>query len=188
MSTIGVFNHVTVDGFFAGPNGEIDWFKAIGKDDEYDQYTHQQSQSGQALMFGRKTYEMMKSYWPTEEAIKNDPRMAEVMNNSRKIVVSRSLPRVEAEPNWKNVELIREIDRDQMLKLKKTVDITILGSGSIVQQLANLGLIDDYQLMVVPVVLGAGKHLFKDVRTTNLNLVDTRGFKNGLVELKYRPM
>lgn len=65
MNAISVFNHVTVDGFFAGPNGEIDWFKAIGKDDEYHQYTHQQSQSDSALMFGRKTFEMMKSYWPT---------------------------------------------------------------------------------------------------------------------------
>jgi dihydrofolate reductase len=188
MSTIGVFNHVTVDGMFAGPNGEIDWFKAIGQDDEYDRYTHQQSQGGSALLFGRKTYEMMKSFWPTEEAIKSDPGMAETMNSSRKIVASRSLARVEEGPNWKNVELVREIDRDQLLKLKKSADITILGSGSIVQQLANLGLIDSYQLMVVPIVLGAGQPLFKDVETTNLSLVESRGFKNGLVMVNYRPV
>ena len=187
MSTISVFIHLSVDGCFAGPNGEIDWFKAIRKDEQYDQYTHQQAQVGHALLFGRKTYEMMKSYWPTPDAIKNDPHMAGVMNNSRKIVLSRTLTRVEEGPNWKNIELIREIDRDRMLALKKTADVTILGSGSIVQQLANLGLIDEFQLMVVPIVLGGGKQLFKDVRATNLNLVDSRGFKNGLVALKYRP-
>lgn len=187
MSTIGVFIHVSVDGMFAGPNGEIDWFKAIEKDEEYDRYTHQQSQSGGALLFGRKTYEMMKSYWPTEEAIKSDPAMAEVMNNSRKIVVSKTLPRVEEGPNWKNVELIREIERDKILELKKTTDITILGSGSVVQQLANLGLIDHYQLMVIPIVLGAGQPLFKDVRMMKLKVADSRGFKNGLVVLQYQP-
>jgi len=187
MSTISVFLHLSVDGMFAGPNGEIDWFHDIQKDDEYDQYTHQQAQTGQALLFGCKTYEMMKSYWPTEEAIKSDPRMAEAMNDSRKIVVSKSLPRVEEGPNWKNVELIRDVDRDEILKLKKAVDITILGSGSVVQQLANLGLIDEYQFMVIPIVLGAGRQLFKDVRGTKLNLVDSRGFKNGIVVVKYRP-
>jgi dihydrofolate reductase len=186
MSTISVFIHLSADGMFAGPNDEIDWFHDVPKDDEHDQYSHQQAQTGHALLFGRKTYEMMKSYWPTEQAIKTDPRMAEVMNNSRKIIVSKTLKSVEEGPNWKNLELIREIDRDQISKLKESVDITTLGSGSVVQQLANLGLIDEYQLTVVPIILGSGKPLFKDVRKMKLNLADSKRFKNGLLVLKYR--
>jgi len=187
MGTINVFNHVTVDGFFAGPNGEIDWFKSIEKDADYDAYTHQQSQGGSTLVFGRTTYEMMKSYWPTAEAIASDPAMAGVMDNSPKIVFSKTLDRVEEGPNWKNVRLLREIDRDEILGLKDRTDITILGSGSIVQQFANLGLIDEYQLFTIPLVLGKGKPLFKDVREMNLKLHETRAFRNGVVVHRYRP-
>jgi len=185
MSTIGVFIHVSVDGFFAGPNGEIDWFKAIRKDDEYDAFTHEQAASENTLLFGRTTYEMMKSFWPTPEASKADPKMAEVMRNSPKIVVSKSLESVEEGPNWKNVRLLRELDRNEIAGLKKHTDVTILGSGSIVQQLANLGLIDEYLLVVVPIVLGSGKPLFKDVRKMDLRLEDARSFGNGVVVHRY---
>lgn len=185
MGTISVFDHVTVDGFFAGPNGEIDWFKAIKQDDDYDAYTHDQSSSGNTLVFGRTTYEMMKSFWPTPDAIKMDPEMARVMNESPKIVFSRTLESVEEGPNWKNITLIHEIDRDAVLALKEKGDLTILGSGTIVQQFANLGLIDQFQLAVVPVVLGSGKRLFEDVRETTMKLEDSRSFGNGLVVVTY---
>lgn len=186
MKTISVFNHVSLDGYFAGPNGESDWFHETGKDDEYETYIHQQSTAGNTLLFGRTTYEMMKSYWPTPDAIKTDPAMAEVMNDSPKIVFSKTLPGVEEGPHWKNVTLRREIDRDEIVELKKKTDVTILGSGSIVRQLTNLGLIDEYHLVVVPVVLGSGKSLFEDVRMTKLKLEDSRKFANGLVVLVHR--
>ena len=185
MGIIGVFNHVTVDGFFAGPNGEIDWFKAIEKDDEYDAFTHEQAGSENTLLFGRTTYEMMQSYWPTPDAIESDPAMAKVMNDSPKIVISKSLERVEEGPNWKNVRLLREIDRGEIARLKERGDVTILGSGSIVQQLSNLGLIDSYQFFVVPIVLGSGKSLFQDVRQMNLRLAGSRSFRNGVVMHQY---
>ncbi|MCZ7385262.1 MAG: dihydrofolate reductase family protein [Candidatus Methanoperedens sp.] len=190
MRKISVFIHVTVDGFFAGPHDEIDWFKVIKKDDEYEVYTHEQSsRSGNTLIFGHTTYEMMKSYWPTPDAIKNDPGMARVMNNSTKIVFSKTLRNVEEGPNWKNIKLFHEIKPEEIIKLKKQEgeDFTILGSGSIVQQFANLGLIDEYHFVVVPIILGAGKSLFKDVKKMNLNLLGARAFKNGIVLLKYRP-
>src|ERR687888_238037 len=104
MRKITVFNHVSIDGFFAGPNGEIEWFKLIKKDDEWDDYTHEQSKSGNTLIFGHTTYEMMKNYWPTPEAINNDPDMAQVVNNSPKIVFSNTLQSVEDGPNWKNIK------------------------------------------------------------------------------------
>ncbi|CAG0971283.1 dihydrofolate reductase [Methanosarcinales archaeon] len=190
MRKISVFNHVTVDGFFAGPNGEIDWFKVIKKDDEWDKYTHEQSsRSGNTLIFGHTTYEMMKSYWPTPDAIKNDPDMSRVVNNSLKIVFSKTLQSVEEGPNWKNIMLFYEIKREEIIKLKEEEgeDFTILGSGSIVQQFANHGLIDEYQLAIVPVVLGVGKSLFKDVKKMNLKLLEAKTFKNGIVLLTYRP-
>ncbi len=190
MRKISVFIHVTVDGFFAGPNGEIDWFKVIRKADEWEKYTHEQSaRSGNTLIFGHTTYEMMKSYWPTPDAIKNDPGMAGVVNNSPKIVFSKTLQNAEEGPNWKNIKLFHEIKTEEITRLKEQEgeNFTILGSGSLVQQFANLGLIDEYQLVVVPIILGAGKSLFKDVKTMNLKLLGSRAFKNGIVLLKYRP-
>ena len=190
MRKISVFNHMTVDGFFAGPNGEIDWFKVLRKDDEWEKYTHEQSAGpGNTLIFGHTTYEMMKSYWPTPDAIKNDPDMARVVNNSPKIVFSKTLKYVEDKPNWKNIRLFHEINPEEIIKLKEHEgeDFTILGSGTIVQQFADLGLIDEYQLVIVPLVLGAGKSLFKDVKKMNLKLLGARAFKNGIVLLKYRP-
>jgi dihydrofolate reductase len=188
MKTISVFNHVTVDGFFAGPHGEIDWFKLIKKDSEWDAYTRKQSQSGHnTLIFGHTTYEMMKNWWPTQIAIKNDPDMAKVVNNSPKIVFSKTLQSVEEGPNWKNVKLFPAINPEEILKLKKKEGMTILGSGSIVQQFANLNLIDEYTLVVVPIILGNGKPLFKGVKMTNLKLLETRSFKNGIVLLRYKP-
>ena len=185
MRKITVFNFVTVDGFFAGPDGEIDWFKVIKKDDEWENYTHGQAKSGHTLMFGHTTYEMMKSYWPTPYAIKNDPGMAEVVNKNPKIVFSKTLESVEEGPNWKNIRILNEIRPEEILKLKENEDITIMGSGTIVQQLSNSGLIDEYSLVVVPVILGVGKPLFKDVKTMNLRLLEARSFKNGIVLLKY---
>ncbi len=187
MRKISVFNHMTIDGFFAGPKGEIDWFKEIKKDDEWEKYTHSQARSGGGmLMFGHTTYEMMKSYWPTPDAISNDPDMAKAVNNSPKIVFSKTLQSVEEGPDWKNITLFHEIKPKEILKLKENKDITIMGSGTIVQQLANLDLIDEYNLVVVPIILGAGKPLFKDVEKMNLKLLEARMFKNGIVLLRYQ--
>jgi dihydrofolate reductase len=190
MRPIGVFIHVTLDGFFAGPNGEIDWFKAITKDPEWEEHTQKESQAGSRLLMGRTTYEMMKSFWPTPAGIASDPHMAKVMNESPKIVVSRKLASVADEPNWKNVTLWRDLDVEHVRKLKHqgTGSITILGSGSVIQQFANMNLIDEYELVLVPLVLGAGKQLFRGVKTTGLKLLDVRSFKNGLVSLRYRPV
>jgi dihydrofolate reductase len=188
MGKISVFNHVTADGFFAGPNGEIDWFKVIKKDEEWERYTHGQATSGSGmLMFGRATYEMMKSFWPTPEAIRDDPAMAKAVNTTPKIVFSRTLAKAEEGPNWINISLLKEIKPEEILGLKEKEEITILGSGTIVRQLANLGLIDELNLVVVPYLMGAGKPLFKDVRPTNLELLEARTFKNGIVLLRYQP-
>lgn len=188
MGKITVFIHMTADGFFAGPNGEIDWFKLIQKDDEWDAYTHKQAKSGNTLIFGHTTYELMKMFWPTPEAIKADPDMARVLNYNPKIVFSKTLHSVEEMPNWKNIKLLHEIKPEEIQKLKIERDMTLLGSGTIVQQFANLDLIDEYSLVVVPVILGSGKSLFKDVKKMKLKLLETRTFKNGFVLFRYQPV
>jgi len=169
---------VTVDGFFAGPNGEIDWFN-----------TDEQSKSGDTVIFGRVTYELMASYWPTPDAMKNDLVAAGIMNSILKIVFSKTLQDVEERPHWKNIQLSHEIEPEEIVKLKKQEgrDIAIIGSGSIVQPFANLGLIDEYRLVVNPLTLGSGKYLLKDVKRMNLKLLDTRTFRNGNVLLYYQP-
>jgi dihydrofolate reductase len=189
MRKITVFNYVTLDGFFAGPLGEIDWFKSIKKDEEFDRENHLQARSGGTVLFGHTTYEMMKSYWPTSEAMRTDPEMAKVVNNGEKIVFSRKLESVEEGPNWKNVSLMKEITKESMAKLKKQKgkDIVIIGSGSIVKQLTELDLIDEYELMVVPVVLGMGKSFFSNVKQMDLELIGAKAYKNGVVQLRYRP-
>jgi dihydrofolate reductase len=190
MGKIGVFNFMSVDGFFAGPHGEIDWFKDIKKDEEYETFTHRGASSGGTLIFGRTTYEMMASFWPTPEAIRLDPGMAEVLNNSPKIVFSKTLESVEEGPHWKNIRLLNEINPEEIIKLKKqnSKGMTILGSGQIVQQFTNLGLIDEFQLAIYPVILGEGRAMFKDVKRQNLKLLEARSFKNGMVVLHYQPV
>jgi dihydrofolate reductase len=185
MQNIMVFENVTIDGYFAGPHGEIDWFKVIQPDDEWDAFSHRQAAGGATLMFGRTTYEMMQRYWPTPEARTADPEFARIMTTSPKIVISQSLNDVEEGPHWRDIRLLREITEEKILALKQEEDIVILGSGSIVQQLANLDLIDEYFLVVVPIILGNGKPLFRDVKLTNLKLVEARSFRNGLVLLHY---
>jgi len=187
MSTLNVWIQVSIDAYFAGPKGEIDWFKSIGKDEEYEAFSHQQSKRGSTLLMGRTTYEMMKSFWPTPQAEQLDPQMAEVMRNSPKVVFSKTLKSLEEGPAWKNLELRHDIDRDDIVEMKKRGDLTTLGSGSVVQQLLDLDLIDEIQLVVIPKILGAGKPLFKDVRQRDAKLKDARSFGNGIVVLTYRP-
>jgi dihydrofolate reductase len=187
MGKIGSFTHVSLDGYFAGPNGEIDWFKH--QDEEDREFSAKASKPSGTLIFGHTTYEMMAAYWPTPEAMKVNPDVAGVMNATPKIVFSRTMKPVKDGPVWKNVRVFPGIRREEILRLKEEAegDFVILGSGSIVQQFIKLGLIDEFQLMVNPIILGAGKYLFRDVNRMNLELLETKTFRNGRVFLRYRP-
>jgi dihydrofolate reductase len=186
MRKIAAFTIVSLDGYFAGPKGEIDWFK--NNDDEDNRFAAENANPSATLMFGHTTYEMMAGYWPTPKAIKSNPAVANTMNNAKKIVFSKTLKPGDG-PVWKNVTVLGEITHEGIMKLKEQPggDIAILGSGSIVRQLANLGLIDEYQLLVNPVILGSGKYLFRDVNRKNLKLLETRAFGSGKVFLRYAP-
>ena len=187
MGKLMAFTIVSVDGYFSGPEGEIDWFRG-SPDEEEAAFSAEVSKMAGTLFFGRTTYAMMKGFWPTPAGIQADPVMAEMMNERPKVVFSRTLKPGQDGPVWKNVTVLPEIRPEGIRGLKERGDVTILGSGSIVQQLMQLGLIDEYQLMVVPVILGAGRSLFRDAERLDLALAGTRVFrKSGRVLLTYRP-
>jgi dihydrofolate reductase len=186
MRKIVVFNLVSVDGLFADTKGEIDWHNY---DDEMGAHSVEQLKSLGALIFGRTTYELMASYWPTPDGVKSEPVVAGIMNTLPKIVFSETLKGVEDGPLWKNVTVFHEIKPEEIIKMKEHEggDIAIFGSGTIVQQFTNLGLIDEYRLIVNPLILGNGKPLFRDMKNKlNLKLLNTRVFKNGNVLLCYQ--
>lgn len=183
MRKIIVSEHTTLDGFFAGPKGEMYWEV---RDKEIAQYAQEQANSIDAILFGRVTYELMANYWPTPAATENEPIFANFLNNAHKIVFSKTLKKT----NWKNTRLVKEINKEAIMKMKQQSgkNMIMFGSGTIVQQLTNLGLIDEYQLMVNPVILGKGKPLFEDIKDRiNLTLLKTKTFSNGVVLLRYRP-
>ncbi len=182
MRKVFVFNLVSLDGYFEGPKREIDWHNV---DAEFNDYAVDMLNSVDTLIFGRVTYELMENYWPTPDAIKNDPIVAEKMNTLPKIVFSRTLDKVE----WNNTRLVKDNVEEEIQNMKKQPgrDMAILGSGSIVSLLAQRGLIDEYRIMVNPVVLGHGKPLFKGIRDRlNLKLIKAKTFKSGNVLLYYQ--
>jgi len=183
MRKLSVFNLVTLDGYFTGPNGDISWHMV---DDEFQELANRASNSGNTLLFGRVTYQMMASFWPTAEALKMDPVVAKGMNASPKIVFSRKLKSVD----WENTRLVKGDLATEVKKLKRGrgKDLTILGSGSIVSQLADAGLIDEYQILLNPVALGQGRSMFEGLsKNLILKLISSRTFKNGNVLLTYAP-
>src|ERR1041385_3274587 len=184
MRKLSVFNFVTLNGYFKGANGDISWHRHGTEENEY---AAESLESESTLLFGRVTYEMMASYWPTPIAIKNDPIVAEEMNNAEKIVFSRTLKNAE----WNNTSIMKDNIVEAIKKMKsdssKTAkDMTILGSGSIVCQFAEHGLIDEYQFMVDPVVIGNGTPIFSNIKNKlDLKLTSTKIFKSGVVLLCY---
>ena len=178
-----MFNLVTLDGYFEGLNREIDWHNV---DDEFNEFAIEQLNSTDLLLFGRITYELMASYWPTETAIKNDPIVAGKMNSLPKIVFSKTLSSVE----WNNTRLVKENVAEEVLKRKQQPgnDMFIFGSADLSITFIKHGLIDEYRIIVNPVVLGSGIPLFKGIdRKLNLKLIKTRAFKSGNVLLYYKP-
>ena len=119
---MGEFIHVGLVGFFAGPNDEIDWFKVIKKNTEWEKHTYKEAQSGSTILLDETTYKMMKGFWPTPAGIQSDPHMAKVMK-SPKIVVSKTLKSAADEPNWKNVTILRDLNHDTITKLPKSKNI-----------------------------------------------------------------
>jgi dihydrofolate reductase len=182
MKKLSVFNNVTLDGYFTDKNGDISW--AHKNDAEWNDFAANSASGEGVLIFGRVTYEMMASFWPTPMAAEQFPIVANAMNKKPKLVFSRTLDEV----TWENTKLIKGdlVEEIKKLKAVSDLDMVILGSGTIVSQLTQAGLIDEYQIAVHPVVIGDGRTLFEGVKERlPLSLTSSRVFENGAVLLHY---
>ena len=187
MRRLTVFNNVTLDGYFTDMNGDMSWAHEREQDPEWKAFVAGNASGGGELLFGRVTYELMASYWPTPAAIKNDPVVAAGMNNLPKVVFSRTLDK----PSWNNTKLVKSGLVEEVRKMKNEAgeDMVILGSGSIVSQLSEHGLIDEYQMVVNPIVLGKGRTMFEGMsKRLPMKRTRTRTFENGNVLLCYQPV
>lgn len=190
MRRVVVSNFMSLDGFVSGPNGELDWFVYAGfmKGTEFGEYARTVITNVDAILLGRLTYEEFSSYWPT--AKNDDPVITERINSLPKFVFSRSLKQV-AWGDWGTARLVKEDAAAAVSKMKREPgrDMVIYGSATLVSVLMKAGLINEYQLVVCPVVLGKGRPEFKDLtQRYPLSLIDVKQLKPGAVKLVYQPL
>jgi dihydrofolate reductase len=184
MRKLIVFNMMSLDGFIADSKGDMSW--AHKHDEEWNSFVAGNASGEGVLVFGRVTYDMMASYWPTPVASQNSPVVAKRMNELPKIVFSRNMQAA----SWQNTTLLKGNLAEEVKRLKSQpgADMVILGSASVVAQLTAARLIDDYQIALSPIVLGGGKSMFANLADkAGLKLKDSRTFKNGNVFLTYQP-
>jgi dihydrofolate reductase len=185
MRKIISFMHISLDGFVAGPNGELSWAKV---DEEIFDHVGKRIRKGDTALYGRVTYQMMENYWPTAgekpNATKHELEHSSWYNKVQKIVLSKTL-QVETRNNTK---IISDNLSDSINKIKQQPgnDILIFGSPTATHSLIQQHLIDGYWLFVNPVILGQGIPLFVDIKDKlNLELLNSRQFNNGVIELNY---
>jgi dihydrofolate reductase len=186
MRKLGVFNSVSLDGYFATRDGHIAWSHREKEDEEWSAFVSGNASGDGQLLLGRVTYDVMMQYWPTPLAKQNDPVVADRMNSLPKVVFSRTL----GTATWRNTTVVSGDIAAAVRQMKQEPgpDMVVLGSGSIVSQFAREGIIDEYQIVVLPYVLGKGRTMFDGVDVPlNLALTKTRQFRNGNVLLCYEP-
>jgi len=186
MRKLIVFNHVSIDGYFTGENGDFRWAHAGNDDPEYQAFVAGNAGGEGQLLFGRITYDLMARYWPTPMADQHDPVVAKAMNNMQKVVFSRTLEK----PLWNNTKLVRTdiVSEIQKMKNESGPGMVIMGSGRIISQLAQEQVIDEYQIIINPVALGKGRTMFDGMgKMLSLKQISTRTFNNGKVFLRFEP-
>jgi len=172
---------VTLDGYFEGSNQSIEWHNV---DDEFNQFAIEQLGNADILLFGRVTYDLMAGYWSTPASNDDDPIVAHKMNTISKIVISKTM----VAANWENTRLIKENIQEEVTLLKNQPgkDIYIFGSADLSSTLREMNLIDEYRILINPVVIGNGKPLFANINhTLKLNLLHIKRFNSGNVLLYY---
>lgn len=183
MRTLSIFNNISLDGYFTDALNDMSW--AHGADDaDFNAFVAGNASGDGVLVFGRITYDMMAGWWPSDMAAQAMPEVAAGMNAMTKYVFSRSM----TSADWQNTQVFNEDAVEAMRRLKAGAGgaMVVLGSGSLMSQLAKAGLVDDYQVVVCPVVLGAGRTMFEGIDRRDLTLTESRAFKNGKVFLRYR--
>jgi dihydrofolate reductase len=197
MRRIVMFNRVTPEGYFAGPDGSLEW---VVPDHELDQAAGEGMPGTGTILFGRRTYQQFEGFWPhalddsptspdPHAAGRHSPEMRAIavwLTEATKVVFSRTLKEVA----WRNSRLVPELDPREIDAMKRQPgkDMIIFGSGSIVSLLTQHGLIDEYQFVVNPTLLGAGRPLFTGVsNSSRLDLLEARQYPSGNVMLRYAP-
>jgi dihydrofolate reductase len=171
----------SLDGYFVGPHGELDWHIV---DAEFQSYAEAVLRSVDLLLFGRVTYQLMADYWPSPDALTDDPVIARLMNDTPKIVFSRTLTKAD----WRNTRLVNGDAAAEVARLKQQPgrDLVIFGSSDLVVSLTHAELIDEYRIFVVPVILGSGKALLHGItERLKLRLLRTKMSASGVVMLVY---
>jgi dihydrofolate reductase len=183
VRTLAAFIFTSLDGFYEGPSGELDWSTV---DAEFDDFAVRQLDDADTLGFGRATYEHMAAHWPTERAQANDPAITSRMNTMEKLVFSTTL----TDASWLGTTLVRGEATAHVpaIKAGPGKELLLLGSAHLTANLADAGLLDELRVMVCPIVLGRGRPLFEDLtHRLSLTLVGVRPFASGHVVLTYRP-
>ena len=182
MRKVIFFMLTSLNGFYERGPWEIDWHHA--GDPQFNEFAMAQLDAADLMLFGRKTYEGMAAYWPTDDAIKSDPEVARRMNAMAKIVFSRTL----ADATWQNTRLVRDDPAAEVARLKETPgrDIIVMGSGDLATSLAERGVIDEVRILVNPIALPQGRPVFTGLaKDLPLRLLSTRTFASGNVLLSY---
>lgn len=182
-----LFMMSSLDGYIEGENHDLSWHNV---DKEFNDFAAMQMQEADTIVMGRKTYQLMESFWPSKEGLEGDPVVAKIMNNTPKVVFSKTLVNVVETEYWKNATLIKENTVEEIKKLKKKEgkDIIVLGSNNFCVTLLENKLLDEIRIMINPVVIGKGTSLFSGLKgKIKLTVTKTREFKNGNILLYLSP-
>jgi dihydrofolate reductase len=183
MRTLASFIFTSLDGFYEGPKGELDWSNV---DREFNDFAVRQLDEADTLGFGRATYEHMAAHWPTEQAKANDPAITSRMNDKEKLVFSTTL----TDASWSGTTVIGGEATEHMATIKAGTgkELLVMGSPHLTANLAQAGVLDELRIMVCPIVLGQGRSLFEDLKgRVSLTLLGVRQFDSGNLMLTYRP-
>lgn len=188
MRKIYLFMSLSLDGYFEGPNHNLSWHNV---DDEFNKFAIQQLEETDLFLWGRRIYELMGAYWPKAAddpaTSKDDREVANFMNNTEKIIFSRTLDKVSETRNWRNVKLVRKFDPAEVRRLKQQPGKDIgVGGPNLALSFIEAGLIDELRFMVTPVAIGRGTPIFGGLQgRLNLQLTKARRFSSGSMLLNY---
>ena len=183
MGKLILFNMMTVDGYFEGEDQSLEWHHVVT---EFNDFAIEQLNSSDILVFGRVTYELMAGYWPSKDALKNDPVVAEKMNSISKIIFTKTMDKA----TWINTRHFRDHPELVIVELKKnsTKNIYVFSSAYLSETFNRFKLFDEFRIMLNPIILGKGIPLFNNIPgQINLTLHQSRVFKSWNILLQYLP-
>lgn len=181
QGTLSAFLFLSLDGFYKGENEDISWHS---HGPEESKFSEENLNSGNTLVFGKRTFLMMESFWTTENAFQHFPLVAKQMKNAEKLVLTHS----NLKTTWDHANPLPANWAEQIIQFKKEGrNMTILGSGDVVRQCCDLGILDNFSLMIDPIAIGKGESLFGGLKSaSSFELESTRTFASGSVLLNYR--